>query len=89
MITSRLFSTKASLKIDPQQTHSGLNGLFAAATVSRSFREMLLRDPEQALRQGYLGKGFGLSQADASLIVSLNAKSLPELAKQVVKTLEH
>jgi hypothetical protein len=87
MITSRLFSTKVPLKIDPQEHHSGLNSLFAAAVVSQSFRETLLRDPEKALKQGYLGKGFGLSQADASLIVSLNAKSLPDLAKQVVKTL--
>jgi hypothetical protein len=86
MITSRTF-TKMPLKIDPQDTHTGLSGLFAAAVVSQSFREMLLNDPEKALRQGYLGKGFGLSQADASLIISLNAKSLPDLAKQVVQTL--
>ncbi len=86
MITSRAF-TKMPLKIDPQENHSGISGLFAAAVVSQSFREMLLSDPERALRQGYLGKGFGLSQADASLIISLNAKSLPDLAKQVVQTL--
>ncbi len=86
MITSRTF-TKMPLKIDPEDTHSGLSGLFAAAVVSQSFREMLLSDPEKALRQGYLGKGFGLSQADTDLIVSLNAKSLPDLAKQVVQTL--
>jgi hypothetical protein len=87
MITSRTFTTKLPLKINPEDHHSGLNSLFAAAVVSKSFREMLLRDPEQALKQGYLGKGFGLSQADASLIVSLNAKTLPDLAKQVVQTL--
>ncbi len=86
MITSRTF-TKIPLKIDPDDTHSGLSGLFAAAVVSQSFREMLLSDPEKALQQGYLGKGFGLSHADAELIVSLNAKSLPDLAKQVVQTL--
>lgn len=87
MITSRTFTTKVPLKIDPDESHSGLSGLFAAAVVSTSFRETLLRDPELALRQGYLGKGFGLSAADASLIVSLNAKSLADLAQQVVQTL--
>ncbi len=86
MIKSGTF-TKMPLKIDPQDTHAGLSGLFAAAVVSRSFCDMLLNDPEKALRQGYLGKGFGLSQADASLIVSVNAKSLSDLAKQVVQTL--
>jgi hypothetical protein len=86
MITSR-FTTKIPLKIDPQDQHAGLSSLFAAAVVSQGFREMLLQDPERALAQGYLGKGFGLSQADASLIVSLNAKTLADLARQVVQTL--
>ncbi len=87
MITSRAFTTELPLKIDPKEPHAGLSGLFAAAVVSAGFREMLLKDPEKALKQGYLGKGFGLSQADASLIVSLNAKTLADLAKQVVQTL--
>ena len=89
MITSRTFTTKVPLKMDPKDQHSGLSGLFAAAVVSRGFCDMLLKDPETALKQGYLGKGFDLSQADASLIVSLNAKSLSDLAKQVVQTLGH
>jgi hypothetical protein len=87
MITSQTFTTKLPLKIDPKEMHSGLSSLFAAAVVSRSFRDMLLSDPETALRQGYLGKGFDLSQEDASLIVSLNARSLADLARQVVQTL--
>ena len=87
MITSRTFTTKVPLKMDPKEQHAGLSSLFAAAVVSRGFCEMLLKDPEEALKQGYLGKGFGLSQADASLVVSLNAKSLTDLAKQVVQTL--
>ncbi len=87
MITSQRLATKLPLKIDPKNSHAGLSGLFAAAVVSSSFREMLLKDPEQALKQGYLGKGFGLSQEDASLIVSLNAGSLSDLASQVVQTL--
>ena len=87
MITSRTFTTKLPLKVDPKESHAGLSSLFAAAVVSTSFRDMLLKDPEKALKQGYLGKTFGLSQADASLIVSLNAKSLADLAKQVTQTL--
>jgi hypothetical protein len=67
MITSRPF-TKMPLKMDPQESHAGLSGLFAAAVVSKGFCEMLLKDPEAALQQGYLGKRFNLSQADASLI---------------------
>ncbi len=87
MITSQSFTTKLPLKLEPKQSRSGLSSLFAAAVVSKGFCEMLLKDPEKALRQGYLGKGFDLSPEDASLIVSLNAKSLADLAKQVVHTL--
>lgn len=87
MITSRTFTTKVPLKMDPEDRHAGFSSLFAAAVVSQDFCDMLLKDPEEALKQGYLGKGFGLSSADASLIVSLSAKSLADLAKQVVQTL--
>lgn len=87
MIHSQTFTTKLPLKVDPKESHAGLSGLFAAAVVSSSFRDLLLKDPEKALKHGYLGKTFGLSQADASLIISLNAKSLADLAKQVTQTL--
>ena len=87
MITSRVFTTKMPLKMSPDEQHRGLSNLFTAAVVSESFRNLLLNDPEQALQQGYLGKRFALSPADASLIISLNAKSLTDLAKQVVQTL--
>jgi hypothetical protein len=87
MISSNTFTTKLPLKIKPQDSHAGLSGLFAAAVVNQNFCQTLLRDPEKALRQGYLGKTFALSEEDASLIISLNAKSLTELAKQVVGTL--
>jgi len=68
----------------PQQLHSGLNSVFAAAVVNQSFRETLLRNPEAALDQGYLGKGFSLSQKETSLILSINASSLTDLARQVI-----
>ena len=89
MINSRTFTTKVPLKMDPAEQHAGLSSLFAAAVVSKGFCEMLLNHPEEAINRGYLGKGFGLSQADASLIISLNAKSLADLARQVVQTLGH
>lgn len=88
MIASTTFATKLSLKVNTEDVHPGLSSVFAAAVVNQGFREMLLNNPEEALKQGYLGKSFALSQEDASLIVSLNAKSLADLAKQVVRTLE-
>ena len=49
MIHSQTFTTKLPLKVDPKESHAGLSSLFAAAVVSASFRDMLLKDPEKAL----------------------------------------
>jgi hypothetical protein len=87
MISSTAFTTKTPLKTNPHDPHPGLSSVFAAAVVNHNFREMLLKEPEKALKQGYLGKSFALSQEDASLIISLNAKSLSDLANQVVQTI--
>ena len=87
MISSTAVLTKLPLTMNPQDAHAGLSGLFAAAVVSQSFCNMLLSNPVQALKQGYQGRTFGLSAEDASLIASLNARSLTDLAQQVVKTL--
>jgi hypothetical protein len=87
MLTTTAILTKLPLTMNPGNAHAGLSNLFSAAVVSRSFCQMLLSDPQQALQQGYMGQTFALSAEDASLIVSLNAKSLPDLAKQVVQTI--
>jgi hypothetical protein len=87
MISTSTFTTRAPLKTNSRDPHPGLSSVFAAAVVNQNFREMLLKEPAKALKQGYLGKSFALSQEDASLIVSLNAKSLSDLANQVVLTI--
>jgi len=85
MITSMMFKENLRYKSNlSQETHNGLNSVFAAAVVNQSFRDALLRNPGAALEQGYLGKGFSLSQKETSLILSINATSLTELAKQVI-----
>ena len=89
MISTTAFTTKIPLKTNPHERHPGLSSVFAAAVVNQNFREMLLKEPEKAIKQGYLGKSFALSQEDASLLVSLNAKNLTDLAKQVVRTIEN
>ena len=85
MITSTMFKENLDYKADlSQQPHTGLNSVFAAAVVNQDFRETLLRNPSAALNQGYLGKGFSLSQNETSLILSINASSLADLARQVI-----
>ncbi|MGA7192180.1 MAG: hypothetical protein WBW94_01025 [Anaerolineales bacterium] len=85
MNTSTMFKPNFDYKSDlSHETHSGLNSVFAAAVVNQSFREALLRNPEAALDQGYLGRGFSLTQKETSLILSINASSLADLARQVI-----
>lgn len=87
MLKSHAVLTQVPLTLDPTSTHSGISNVFAAAVVSRSFCSTLLSNPEQALKQGYMGQSFGLSPEDSALIVSIRAQSLPDLAQQVVHTL--
>ena len=70
-----------------KSNHTGLNKLFAAAVVNNQFRQMLLNEPEMALQQGYFGESFDLSLEEQALIVSIRAKSLPELAQEVTKVI--
>jgi hypothetical protein len=73
-------------------THSGcetdgLARLFAAAVVSRQFRDVLLHEPEAALANGYMGQSFLLSEQEKTLITSIHAETLSDLAKQVNRAL--
>jgi hypothetical protein len=62
---------------------SGLSQVFAAAVVNQQFCAMLLQNPSIALQNGYLGQTFTLSKKEQDLIVSIRAKSLSDLAKQI------
>jgi hypothetical protein len=66
---------------------SGLSQVFAAAVVNQQFCNMLLQDPSGALQKGYLGQTFSLSKEEQDLIISIRAKSLSDLAKQVNRSL--
>jgi hypothetical protein len=66
---------------------AGLSKLFEAAVVNRHFCQLLLSQPETALRQGYLGNNFDLTLEEQALIISIQAQSLPDLAQQVTTAL--
>jgi hypothetical protein len=87
MITSTRFETKLPFALQFPDSYPGLSQVFAAAVVNQGFRNTLLNDPETALKQGYLGRSFAVSREETALLVSINAKSLTDLARQVVQTL--
>ena len=66
---------------------SGLSQVFAAAIVNQQFCNMLLQDPSTALQKGYMGQTFALSKNEQDLIMTIRAKSLSDLAKQINRSL--
>jgi hypothetical protein len=71
-----------NLRAQPAR-RSALSRLFAAAVVNPQFRETLLHAPKIALERGYLGQTFPLSKREMTLLLSIRADSLTELARQV------
>jgi hypothetical protein len=70
-------------RIEASKDNSGLSQLFAAAVVNQHFCTLLLNDPQSALKQGYLGDKFNLTREEQALILSIQARSLADLANQV------
>lgn len=66
-----------------------ISRLLSAAVINRSFRELLLSDPARALSQGFQGEKFPLDRAEQSLILSIQAETLGDLAAQISSRLAH
>ena len=67
---------------------SALHRLFAAAVVSDQFRKMLLRAPEEALANGYLGQTFPLTDQERKIIKTIRAETLTDFAQKVTQALK-
>ncbi len=72
----------------PASKRAGLHRLFAAAIVSDQFRETLLHKPEEALAKGYLGQPFFLTDQETTIIKSIQADTLTDLAQKVNRALK-
>lgn len=81
--TQSSFSRHAS-----HSSRTGLQRLFAAAVVSNQFRETLLHRPEEALANGYLGQPFLLTDQEKTIIKSIQADTLTDLAQKVNRALK-
>ena len=68
---------------------TGLHRLFAAAIVNNRFRETLLREPEAALANGYLGQVFALSDREKNIIQATRAENLTDFAQKVNRALKN
>jgi hypothetical protein len=65
--------------------HKGLNQLLCAAIVNDRFRDVLLRDPAQALATGYFDQSFSLTSEEQDLVTDIRAQRLEDFAAQVYR----
>jgi hypothetical protein len=76
--------TPTMIQVDNPSRNDELNRLLSAAVVSKSFRNMLLANPEIAVASGYQGETFNLSPEDQSWLYSIRPANLIDLAANMV-----
>ena len=62
-----------------------ISRLLAAAVVNQQFCHLLLEDPALALKTGFQGETFSFNNEERSLIQSIRADSLEDLANQLAR----
>ena len=88
MLATQTYKIPVSLAFrDSLDNHLEICRLLAAAVVSPGFCQLLLTRPEQALEHGYQGESFLLDGQERTLVVSIRADSLADLARQIGRAL--
>lgn len=86
MLTTTELQCPVSMMVSPSlEDHLELSRLLTAAVVNPSFCHLLLVDPKQAIKNGYQGETFLLSDAARYLLSLIRADSLVELAQQITQ----
>jgi hypothetical protein len=88
MLTLNTYTAPPLSLRKPVNGRTGLHRLFAAAIVSDQFRKTLLSKPDEALANGYLGQTFMLTDQEKTLIKSIQADTLTDLAQKVNRALK-
>jgi hypothetical protein len=86
-LISQMTSPKNQIQEHPASSGS-INRLLCAAVVNQNFRDLLLKDPQQALAQGYGGETFPLNAEELDLVFSIQADTLRDFALGMVSFLE-
>jgi hypothetical protein len=88
MLTFDAYSNSSRGFQKPSGGRTALHRLFAAAIVSDQFRNTLLREPDKALANGYLGQTFALSDQEKKIIKTIRAENLTDFAQKVNQALK-
>jgi hypothetical protein len=78
MHTKPLTTHQPITALDPSADLSALRRFLTAAAINRPYCEKLLADPARAVRDGFGGEQFFLSESTINLLTSIRAASLPE-----------
>lgn len=62
---------------------SAIHRLLVAAAISQRFCAVLLRDPDHAVRIGFGGEQFLLSEKTLNLLTSIRVSTLPDFIQQL------
>ena len=84
MLISESLTMEVNKQLDYPPQNEELNRMLCAAVVSKSFRNMLLVNPEIAVANGYQGESFNLSDQDRSWLYSMRSTSLVDFAAKMV-----
>ena len=75
--------------VDISADISAIRRLLVAAAISPRFCESLLGNPGDAVRHGFAGERFQLSESTLTLLSSIRASSLPEFTFLLDKNLSN
>ena len=67
----------------PCPSAGNLSRLLSAAVINQRFRDLLLTQPEEALRVGFQGETFPLSREDHQRVLAIQARDLADFALQL------
>jgi hypothetical protein len=86
MLVNQMINPQVTIQ-KPQREQTEVNRLLAAALISNQFCSLLLKDPARALKQGFAGEQFSLSNDEQDFILSLRASSLQEFVTHLCEHL--
>ncbi len=74
---------------DSSKDLASINRLLAAAAISPRFRSRLLTNPGEALKAGFGGEHFSLSQPAREMLISIRASTMPEFVHKLDEKLPY
>lgn len=63
-----------------------INRMLTAAVINTQFRNLLLKDPQKAIKNGYSGETFNFHPEEIRCILSIHANNLQSFAGQILSS---